>query len=116
MIRLSPRQVDALAYCILEDGDEFGFDYRTHAQLTAFFEFAGPESRPTSDDGSRPTRATYWLTAANRHDVAGASDLPEDIERIIAALLDRREFESDDARTPLAVASRRCWAVSRSRL
>lgn len=76
MIRLSPRHINSLAACILGDENEFGFDYRTHAQLSAFFGFANPDSRPESDDGSRATRAINWLSAANRDDTPGGSDLP----------------------------------------
>jgi hypothetical protein len=95
--RLSPRQIRDLADCILGDGDagEHGFQYRTHAQLDAFFDFTGSESQPADDSGSRATRAAGWLSAANRGD-EGASGLPVDVERILRALLDRREFDSAD--------------------
>lgn len=99
MARLSPRQIRDLANCILGDADEtgHGFQYRTHAELGAFFDFTGSEKRPEDDLGSRPTRAINWLSAANRARDQGASGLPIDIERVLRALLDRREFESADS-------------------
>ena len=97
MIRLSPRQIEALASCILGDSNEHGFEYRTHAQLDAFFEFASLRARSESDDGSRPARAVSWVRAANQDTSTGGSDLPLDVERIVVAVLDRREFGSDEA-------------------
>ena len=90
MGKLSPRQIDALANCICGGGKP-EFVYRTAAQLDQFFDFC--EIDTTAAKGTSRFYFTQdVINRANRSPL-GPSGLPGEIEAIIEALLDPREFD-----------------------
>lgn len=93
-MKLSPITIDALANCIC-GGDGTSVAYRTATSIARFRAFAGVvvEWEPGS---SRFNDAVAYLEAANDLP-AGGSGLPRGIEKIVLALADRRQFESQDA-------------------
>lgn len=88
--KLSPRQLEALASRIC--GSDTPFSYRTAKQLDDFFDFAEVDVAEAA--GSRFQFTVEVLRSANRGPL-GDSQLPEGIERVVAAVLDRREFDDD---------------------
>jgi hypothetical protein len=89
MGKLSPRQVDDLASRIIGEVDSF--DYRTANQIDQFFDFAEIDVSE-AEGGSRFYFTQDVLARANGSQL-GASGLPSDIETIVRALLDPREFK-----------------------
>jgi hypothetical protein len=94
MGKLSPRQVDDLASRIIGEVDSF--DYRTANQIDQFFDFAEIDVSE-AEGGSRFYFTQDVLARANRSQL-GASGLPSEIETIVKALLDPREFKEGGAR------------------
>ena len=94
MSKLSPQQIERLTACIC-GGELEGFEYRRQVDIDSFARFSGVLGREGGYVGSRFNSTRAWLDDANRSE-AGASGLPVDVERIIVALLDRREFDSDE--------------------
>ncbi len=115
MGKLSPRQVDDLASRILGEVDSF--DYRTANRIDQFFDFAEIDVSEASG-GSRFYYAQDVVTRANRSDL-GSSGLPTEIETIVKALLDPREFKDaaqhGDAVDDLAELLRPAGAVAEFR-
>jgi hypothetical protein len=74
-------------------GGEDPFPYRTANQLDSFFEFC--EVDTSGAEGSRFYSTLAVLERANKSR-QGTSGLPLDIESVVKALLDRREFDDDD--------------------
>jgi hypothetical protein len=94
VVKLSPRQIQALASCICGGGEAAAFEYRTAADIDRFMKFSGARL-PTSLSGSRFRVALQFLEHANSDSNKGPSGLSLDMEQIIVALLDHREFASD---------------------
>lgn len=89
MGKLSPRQVDDLANRIL--GGVESFEYRTANQIDQFFDFA--EIDVTEAGGGSRFYFTQDVVARANRSQLGASGLPSEIEMIIKALLDPREYK-----------------------
>jgi hypothetical protein len=98
MLRLSPGQIRALAGCITGDVEDEAFEYHTKADIESFIEFSGAEYDPWGGmDLSRTNHTIAFIEAAQATRREGKSGLCTEVEKIIAALLDRREFSSDEA-------------------
>lgn len=94
MVRLSPRQIQTLANFVC--GDTSGpFGYRRMVDIDAFFEFTGAEPVGSVEGGSRWTSACGFIESCQRSQAEGESGLSREVEKVIEALLDRREFDSD---------------------
>lgn len=89
MGKLSPRQVDDLANRIL--GGVESFEYRTANQIDQFFDFA--EIDVTEAGGGSRFYFTQDVVAGANRSQLGASGLPSEVETIVKALLDPREFK-----------------------
>jgi hypothetical protein len=94
MVRLSPRQIQALAGCLCGGGEDGAFAYRRAADIQSFLKFSGA-GVPGTLFGSRFGISVQFLEYANGDSDEGPSGLPVNVERILIALLDRREFDSD---------------------
>lgn len=90
-MKLSPRQVDAVASAICGD-NATSFAYRTGQQLKRFVAFTGVDVT-WLEGGSRFYDMQGFVEAANETP-PGRSGLPRGVEQIIEALLDVREFDS----------------------
>jgi hypothetical protein len=54
VVRLSPRQIHALASCICGDDDAADFDYRRYVDIESFIAFTGAEV------GELPYASSRW--------------------------------------------------------
>jgi hypothetical protein len=81
-------------------GDET-FEYRRMVDIEEFFVFTDAEPGPF-DGGSRWQTACGFVDACQATSEQGASELPRAIEQVLVAVLDPREFSSED-RHALAV-------------
>jgi hypothetical protein len=98
MLHLSPRQVQALAALICGDGD-LPTDYRRFVDLEQFFRWAGITVQFESSGMSRKTYAAAFIEGAEAlSETEGASGLAVEVEQILEAVLDLREFETEDKR------------------
>ncbi len=98
-LRLSPRQIQAIASCICGDDSDEAFEYRRMVDIDAFISFTGAQPGEFGVDGlSRWNYAIAFLDACQATDERGASGLLYQIERVIEALLNLREFSSEDKR------------------
>jgi hypothetical protein len=98
MLRLSPSQIRALAGCITGDVGDEAFAYRTKADIESFIEFTGAEYAIWGGmDLSRADHTIAFIEAAQATGREGESGLCTEVEKIIVALMDRREFSSDKA-------------------
>jgi hypothetical protein len=88
-VRLSPRQVDAVASAICGD-NATPFAYRTGTQLTRFVAFTGVDVA-WLEGSSRFYDMQAFADACNATP-PGPSGLPTALERVFEALLDLREF------------------------
>jgi hypothetical protein len=99
MISLSPRQIDAIALRIIgdvsSDDNEPVFKYRTHNDISRFFDFARL-SQFDLDGLSRPNRAAELVLGCQNEGARGASGLSEHLERLLVSLLDSGEFDSPE--------------------
>lgn len=93
-VRLSPRQVQSLAGFIC--GGEAPWPYRRMVDILSFMRFTGAEMPADPEPGSRFTSACAFIEHAEAAEETGPSGLSVDTEKVVAALLDRREFEGDD--------------------
>jgi len=93
VVRLSPRQVQTIGGFIC-GGDE-AFEYRRMVDIEEFFVFTGAEPGPF-DSGSRWQTACGFIDACQATSEQGASELPRAVEQVLVALLDPREFASDE--------------------
>jgi hypothetical protein len=88
-VRLSPRQVDAVASAFCGD-NATPFAYRTGTQLTRFVAFTGVDVS-WLEGSSRFYDMQAFVDACNGT-APGPSGLPVGLERVFEALLDLREF------------------------
>lgn len=100
MARLGQKRIRTLASFLCGDDETQPFEYKRHADLDVFF--AAHQGPPAIWDepagGSRPTRATAFLSSCNQTP-AGESGLPVAIEAVLGAILDVGEFESVEKRS-----------------
>ena len=92
MLRLSPRQIQALAALICGEDDRTPTDYRRMVDIEAFVRFSGVVGGLTPGTLSRWTYACMVIEHTQTAVEEGASGLSREAEKIIEALLDRREF------------------------
>jgi len=97
MLRLSPRQIQSLATLIC-GGEDLPTEYRRMVDIEAFLRFSDAQIGEFDSGGSRWTYSCAFTEAAQSVAVKGASGLSREIEKIIEALLDVREFRSEDQR------------------
>jgi hypothetical protein len=89
--------VQALAGCVCGDDPSEYFGYRRHVDIDDFFAFTGVEVNEPEPEGlSRWNRAAWFIDRCQRSEQSGSSGLPTNIEAFLRALLDRREFDSED--------------------
>lgn len=99
MHRLSPRQVQSLAGCICGDDEDGPFDYRRMVDIDSFVRFTGAEVGEFGEGGlSRWNYSVAFIEAAQLEGGEGPSGLSIEVEKILAALLDLREFRNEDRR------------------
>jgi hypothetical protein len=102
-VKLAPLQLETLANAIC-GGEGTPIDYRSGEQLRRFRAFVGADV-DWETGSSRFYDTLAYLEACNETP-AGSSGLPSAIEKVIVALLDRRQFDShvaqDDALTHVA--------------
>ncbi len=99
MLRLSPRQIQNIGTLICGDGEDSPTDYRRYVDIEGFFRFTGVTTdESTLDTASRWKYACSFIEAAQASSEEGASGLARNVEMIIEALLDLREFRSEDQR------------------
>lgn len=90
---LAPTEIDALASFVC-GGEGTPASYRSGVNINRFIAFTG--TRVEWEPGpSRFYEAQSWLTACDATP-PGLSGLPREIEKVVVALGDRRQFESDD--------------------
>lgn len=92
-LRLSPKQVQAIAGFICGATDPW--PYRRMVDISGFMQFTGVEV-PHKIEGSRSTSAWAFVEAAEDGEQTGHSGLGRDTEKVLEALLDRREFDTDE--------------------
>jgi hypothetical protein len=98
MLRLSPRQIQALADLVCGNGEE-PTDYRRFVDIEAFMRWAGLTVSFDATGMSRSTFVQAWIEGSEAlSEGEGKSGLAREIEQIIEALLDLREFRSEDQR------------------
>ncbi len=98
MLRLSPRQVQTIAGFICGGGDADAFDYRRMVDILGFIEFTGAAFGTYALGSSRWNTACNFIDACQSTAEQGSSELPRAIEQVLVALLDPREFSSDEMR------------------
>jgi hypothetical protein len=97
--RLSPRQTQSLASLICGDAEDSPVEYRRMVDIESFLRFSGAEfGGLTSGTMSRWNYACMVIESAQDRSSEGASGLGAEVEKIIEALLDLREFHSEDRR------------------
>jgi hypothetical protein len=96
VVRLSPRQINALASCICGDDDAADFDYRRYVDIESFIAFTGAEVGKLPS--SRWNYARSFIEACQAAGEEGTSGLGREVEKMVEALLDRREFSSESRR------------------
>lgn len=99
MLRLSPRQIQALASRICGEDDHGNFEYRRMVDIESFISFTGAEYADFGGIGmSRWNYSVAFLEAAQSSGSEGVSGLSTELEKVIKALLDVREFSSEARR------------------
>lgn len=93
-MELSPRQIESLAGAIC-GGEGTPIDYRSSERIDRFRAFVGIDVEWTP--GSSRWKDTVAFLEACNGDQIGRSELPTNIERVVTALLDRREFSTDQS-------------------
>jgi hypothetical protein len=97
--RLSPRQIQALASCICGDEEAAAFDYRRFVDIESFITFTGARVGDLPASGmSRWNYACSFIEACQGVEKEGSSGLTREVEKVIEALLDLREFSSESRR------------------
>jgi hypothetical protein len=92
--RLSPKQVQAIAGFIC--GGSEPWPYRRMVDISSFVRFTGVEVPHEIEVGSRIASACAFVEEAADGKQPGHSGLGRDTEKVLVALLDRREFETDE--------------------
>ncbi|MGZ4287997.1 MAG: hypothetical protein ACXVHB_26820 [Solirubrobacteraceae bacterium] len=92
-LRLSPKQVQALAGFIC--GGETPWAYRRMVDILSFMRFTGATMPADPEPGSRFISACAFIEHTEASDQTGHSGLSADTEKVLVALLDRREFDND---------------------
>jgi hypothetical protein len=96
VLRLSPTQVQKIGGFICgANEDDYPFDYRRMVDIESFFRFTGVDPGPFQG-GSRWQTACDFVDACNATAEQGTSELPRAVEQVLVALLDPREFSSDE--------------------
>jgi hypothetical protein len=98
MLRLSPRQIQALAGLILGGGDDSPVQYRTRTEIESLVQLANTGIEFSGYGLSRFDYASRFIDLAQTGSSEGASGLSRATEQILEALLDVREFASEDLR------------------
>jgi hypothetical protein len=93
-LRLSPRQTQAIAGFIC--GEAVPWEYRRMVDIESFVRFTGTGIDHDPLAGSRFKSALAFVEEAEADPQAGASGLTRNTESVLVALLDQREFESDE--------------------
>lgn len=93
-LRLSPKQVQAIAGFIC--GGSEPWPYRRMVDISSFVRFTGVEAPHEIEAGSRFTSACAFVEEAEAGELTGHSGLSRDTEKVLEALLDRREFDTDE--------------------
>lgn len=93
-LRLSPKQVQAIGDFICGGADPW--PYRRMVDIVSFVRFTGVKITHDVEVGSRGYSACSFVEEAEDGEGVGLSGLRRDTERVLEALLDRREFERDE--------------------
>jgi hypothetical protein len=93
-LRLSPKQVQAIAGFIC--GGDDPWPYRRMVDISSFVRFTGVEVPHEIEVGSRFVSACAFVEEAEDDKQQGHSGLARDTEKVLEALLDRREFDTDE--------------------
>lgn len=93
-MKLSPEEIDVLANCIC-GGEGTSIEYRTATSINRFRAFVGAKV-DWETGSSRFYDAVAYLEACNETQ-PGRSGLPQAIEKVVVALVDRRQFKSHAA-------------------
>lgn len=93
-LRLSPKQAQAIAGCIC--GEVAPWEYRRMVDIASFVRFTGTGIEHDALAGSRFKSALAFVEEAEADTERGPSGLSRNTEKVLAALLDRREFDSDE--------------------
>jgi hypothetical protein len=98
VLRISPRQVQVVANLICGEKDE-PTEYRTRPEIESFVLFTNTGIQLPASGVSRFNYASLFIDLAQTSNpTEGASGLSRATEQILEALLDVREFSSEDLR------------------
>jgi hypothetical protein len=93
VVRLAPNQIETLATAIC-GGEGTPVEYRSWEKIVRFRAFVDADIEEYEEGGSRWKDTVRYLGACN-NTPAGKSGLPRAIEKVILALVDRRQFTTD---------------------